>query len=434
MDTDLRPRRAPAPPPPRTRLRGLGPWHALLLCLTLLAAPAELRAEGDPAAEAARYFGLGNAAYDGGNFAEAERMFRVCIALSPDLAGPYRRLGQTLRVQGRCEEAIDAYLGYLERKPEGKFSDEIRGELAECTTEVQEGGKDVTLGAVATASLDIEVEPAGATLRVDGLPMGEAPLKGLKVKAGVHRIQASHPEHLDGLQTVDLAGGERRSLTLRLEPRPAEVVRPAEPAAATLHLDVVPSGARVSVDDALVGLAPVPPLVLPPGAHSLRVVKPGFLSDVRTLDLAPGESRSLELRLLRLGDGAPQGEDLRPSVPAPSPTQPPPPPRARPWLVWLGGSAAFLGAGTVLGIKALVSAQSYADGGPASDRRELKDDGETEALAADLLLGTGAALAVTGGLVWWFSQGEEPDSGGAAVQLAPVLGPQGVGMTGVWQW
>ena len=453
--------------PPRHR-GGSGARPLTLLLGVLLAAstlPALAQGQArDPKSEAARYFGMGNAAFDRGEYEQAERMFRVCIALAPDLAGPYRRLGQALRRVGRCEEALDHFLSYLRLRPEGRYSDSIREEMTVCSRDASTRPGGAAAAAVASASLQVQVNVAGALVRVDGLEMGRSPLAPLTLKAGGHRVEASHPEYFDAQQTIDLAGGAEQTLRLKLTPRPSEPSRPAPQALVPVELGISPAGAKVHVDGKLVGLSPLQAFTLAPGTHTVLVVKPGFLQDERPLVVRAGEPVTLELRLVRLGGAPVGGGELSPWASAPDaprpPTPPPagppvgsgaPPERAAPRWVLLGGggaSAACLVAGVVLGSLAWSKAGDYDTQGAGGDRRDIKESGEALALGADVLLGTGVLLgaATVGALLLWpqpaamapapaaAADGPQAASAGPRIRWAPSLAPGSVGMQGALTW
>ena len=434
---------------------------ALLLGLLALAPTTLLAQQRDPKSEAARYFGMGNAAYDKGNYDQAERMFRVCIALAPDLAGPYRRLGQALRRLGRCEQAQDNFLAYLRLRPDSRYSDSIREEMERGSRDASDRPGGAPAPPVASATLRVEVDVRGALVKVDGLEMGRSPLTPLTLKAGVHRVEASHPGHFDAQRTVDLAGGGEETIRLSLPARQSEPVAPEPPALVPVELSVSPAGAKVHVDDELMGLSPLPAFTLTPGTHKLRVVKPGFLKDERTLTVRAGQPVTLELKLMRLGDAGAASTDVKPWEAAPDAPRPlapgagpgrgpgkgeRPQPGPRRWVLLGGGgaSAACLVGGVVLGAMAWSKAGSYESEGPAGRRRELKDSGESLALGADLLLGAGVVLgaATVGALLLWPQAGEAPrpaapaESAGAATSLRwrPLLSPEALGVQGALTW
>jgi TonB family protein len=72
---------------------------------------------------------------------------------------------------------------------------------------------------------DIVSVPAGASVSVDGRPVGTTPLTGLKLKAGKRRLEVSLDGHEPWTDTVSVAAGQTGRVEVRLNP----VARPAPP-------------------------------------------------------------------------------------------------------------------------------------------------------------------------------------------------------------
>src|SRR5262249_34423182 len=74
--------------------------------------------------------------------------------------------------------------------------------------------------------------------------------------------------------------------------------RPYSAEPGRLRLDVRPSDASVYVDGNFVGLASHTSVIaLPPGPHRVEVVRPGFRTEERDVEVAPGASRELSIEL-----------------------------------------------------------------------------------------------------------------------------------------
>ena len=155
-------------------------------------------------------------------------------------------------------------------------------------------------------------------------------------------------------------------------------VQALRPRVAYVELQVEDVGSTISVDGREVGEAPLPrPLVVAPGAHEVRVVKPGMNDDVRKVSPIAGQKLRVVVKLTVVvapapiapaattaaaaPTPAPSPATAAPAVAAaaPSPTivvvtgggqQPAPPARERPWQItaaWVaaGAGVLFLGAG-----------------------------------------------------------------------------------------
>ena len=193
-----------------------------------------------------------------------------------------------------------------------------------------------------TASLRVFVEPAKTRVYVDGYYAGVADdfdgiFQRLHLSPGRHEIALK----LDGYrphrmllyvsagQTVklehdmekgageatfeDLSGGrgegevmdDRQPEGLDEEsdqPAPDERGgdQPFRPEAGRLRLDVRPVDASIYVDGQFRGTAgQIGEMVLPPGPHRIEVVRPGFRTEERDVELAPGSARSLAIELAR---------------------------------------------------------------------------------------------------------------------------------------
>ena len=246
-------------------------------------------------AEAERYFQRGNELYAKGEFDGAARMFRVCVALAPGLAGPYRRLGQAYRRLGRCPDAVDKFLTYLEMRPSGRYAPEIRREMAACAHDsgLPAADPDRPL----TGRLSLDVDPEGARVLVAGRFVGLAPLEPLTLKPGDYPVQVTKEGLRTWAKTLQVAAGKTTEVLVELSPLP-EAERPA--VLGRLVLAVTPVGAAVTVDGRLVGESPLPDLELPGGTHEVRIARPGFLPETHPVEVPPRGEAKLEVALVRL--------------------------------------------------------------------------------------------------------------------------------------
>jgi hypothetical protein len=135
------------------------------------------------------------------------------------------------------------------------------------------------------ALLTVATDPPGANVSVDGLVLAPpAPSHDTFVAPGTrHKIKASAPGYVDARAEVSVTGGEHKSLHLAL----------VEGGTLALHLNVP---AKVLVDDKAVGNAPISPLGVTPGEHTLalRGKDPAFDYSTK-VSLEKGQT--LEVRL-----------------------------------------------------------------------------------------------------------------------------------------
>lgn len=135
------------------------------------------------------------------------------------------------------------------------------------------------------AALTITAAPPGATVSVDGMAlMPPAPSYDTFVRPkGMHHIKISLPGYIDFRADVSLAGGEHKTVSATLR----------EGGVLALNTNVK---ARVLIDDKAVGTAPLPPLALAEGVHtlSLRAQKP-FLRYQTKVTIEKGKTLTEEI-------------------------------------------------------------------------------------------------------------------------------------------
>jgi TonB family protein len=72
---------------------------------------------------------------------------------------------------------------------------------------------------------DVVSTPSGASVSVDGRPVGTTPLTGLRLRPGKRRLEVALDGHETWAETVNVAAGESGRVEVRLKP----LARPAEP-------------------------------------------------------------------------------------------------------------------------------------------------------------------------------------------------------------
>jgi formylglycine-generating enzyme required for sulfatase activity len=143
---------------------------------------------------------------------------------------------------------------------------------------------------------------SGAEVALDGALMGATPLKAFEVESGVHEVtvRAAGYEEFRAKVAIEGRGIEQRLTAVFVPlppPRPVPATPPPPPALAMLVLRSEPVGARVSVDGADRGEAPVD-LPLEPGKpHVVRVAKAGHDDAEVRIELRAGQRREETVRL-----------------------------------------------------------------------------------------------------------------------------------------
>ena len=128
-------------------------------------------------------------------------------------------------------------------------------------------------------------EPAGATVLVNGIARGVTPVEVMVPRGGA-MLTFRLDGYQDVVQSVGMSAGERRTLALKLEGRPARL---------TVVTD--PDKAKIFLDGNYQGKSPVTVPAAAPGAHEIRVELPGHAPVSRTVKLAKGGDTTETFRL-----------------------------------------------------------------------------------------------------------------------------------------
>ncbi|EYF07430.1 PEGA domain-containing protein [Chondromyces apiculatus] len=152
-----------------------------------------------------------------GRFDDALTAFQRAYDLSPTYRILYN-IGQVSRHVGDPARSLRAFERYLQEG--GSDIDPARH--AEVTTEIASLRAQV-------ASARIHAPP-GASLSLDGLPAGTAPLRDpLYLNPGAHRLRAEQPGHVPTERSMDATAGQSLDLTLTLPLAPSRPVPPTSP-------------------------------------------------------------------------------------------------------------------------------------------------------------------------------------------------------------
>jgi tetratricopeptide (TPR) repeat protein len=175
---------------------------ATLLALAVAAAAAPALAQSAKE-EAARLFSEGNALYDNGDFAGALKKFEAARARYPSYKIDLN-IATALVELGRPAEAAETYEVFLQRGSAQAPTDILvsaRGKLDELKAR---------LGRVTVSS-----PVSGATIKVDGKAAGTTPRdRPIYLQPGAHRLEACKAGHACAAESVTVAAGEQRELTL----------------------------------------------------------------------------------------------------------------------------------------------------------------------------------------------------------------------------
>lgn len=192
---------------------------------------------------------------------------------------------------------------------------------------------------------------------------------------------------------------------------------------AKVKIETTPAGASVVIDTAQTPYDKVTPVEidLAPGKHTLLIGAEGFENTTKEIEVTFGEKKELKAELAKKEPPPPPPPPVVAETPAPAAPPPPPPPEPRskvPAYVTGGVAIVAAGVGTVFGLKAL-SLSSDFDKKPTT---QTADDGENNALVADMLFGIAITFGVTSAVL--FLSNDSPSTAKAAPKSNVAAAPK----------
>ena len=139
---------------------------------------------------------------------------------------------------------------------------------------------------LASGTIDISSEPAGAEVTVNGIVKGVTPLRVTEVPRGRATVKFRLDGFAEEVRELAINAGDVQTLPIVLKGLPG-----------TLHLVSVPEGARFYVNNEARGKGPLAIPGLKPGEYSVRAELEGYGAMTKTITLANGQSVREEFRL-----------------------------------------------------------------------------------------------------------------------------------------
>ncbi len=129
---------------------------------------------------------------------------------------------------------------------------------------------------------------SGASVEVDGVLRGKTPLaRPIRLARGNHIVGVVAPSHLPERREVLIASGGVARLDFQLAPSDARLAR--------LEIALALPGVEVRVDGERVATTPLPaPLTIAPGKHRIELVRPGYRTLRRNVEIGPGTSGRID--------------------------------------------------------------------------------------------------------------------------------------------
>jgi len=188
-------------------------------------------------------------------------------------------------------------------------------------------GKSTTVVNQEQGKMCFDVQPQNARIEIDGSFRATAVSGCMDVRPGRHRVVITADGYMPFEGIVNVASGQRRTVTARLEPvssnvprpptRPAPPQPPAKPAPPPqarpapsqplpppaprtgVCLNIQPASADVEINGNYMGRANKDCIDLKPGTYHVRVSKPNFQPYQQTVVVAPGKQVLVSTRLMK---------------------------------------------------------------------------------------------------------------------------------------
>ena len=139
---------------------------------------------------------------------------------------------------------------------------------------------------LASGTVDVQSEPAGAEVTVNGIVRGVTPLRVSGIPKGRATVKFRLEGFEDEVRELAINAGDVQALQIAMKGVPG-----------TLHLVSVPEGARFYVNEEARGKGPITLTGLAPGDYQVRVELDGFATASKTITIGNGGSVREEFRL-----------------------------------------------------------------------------------------------------------------------------------------
>lgn len=132
-----------------------------------------------------------------------------------------------------------------------------------------------------TGTIEVKTNPSGASVYINGIHQGVAPLTVSRLRPGTYTVIAELPGAKSATQTVTLTNSEYRTITLNMG------------GSGTITFTSEPSGAYVSLDGVIIGTTPHTKTDIKHGKHQVVITKNGYYNWRETIDMTGGGARHI---------------------------------------------------------------------------------------------------------------------------------------------
>ena len=369
--------------------------RCMCFCLVFTLATAET-AVSQPASGYAELVRQGKEAFKAKDFARAADLFQQAYA-AENRGNLLYNIGLCYEKAGDIGSAIEAFERFVQAVPNSKRRPAVERKIARLKSRPSDDNIAVT----------VRTSPSGALIFVDDKSrgaMGAAPLR-FTLPPGRYKLIVELSGHETVTRDLELVKGSPAEVDLELV---------SSQTVGQLKLLVSERDAVVLVDGKRIGRSPLKEtLRLPAGAHEISVLKPGFATWKRSVNLPPGELVTHKVRLSGGEEdfGSPsEGYD------------------GQLWsYVTMGVGAAVIAGGVATGMSARGLHDQLSDkqsNGEAIADSDI-DRGNSLVMMTNLLLGVGSAAVIGGGVWWWLGRDATVETRGDIVTTHLGVTPTG---------
>lgn len=130
-----------------------------------------------------------------------------------------------------------------------------------------------------TGTIAVQTSPSGASVYINGIYQGTAPVTVAGVRPGTYTIIAEMAGAESATEIVTITGSAYRTVTLYLG------------GSGVLTFTSEPSGAYISLDGTIIGTTPHTESDIDPGEHQVVITKNGYYNWRETIDMTGGGTR-----------------------------------------------------------------------------------------------------------------------------------------------
>ncbi|MFO0610406.1 MAG: PEGA domain-containing protein [Polyangiales bacterium] len=225
--------------------------------------------------EARDRFRRGGEFYQNGDWPHAIEEYRAAFEIWNNPIILFN-LAQAYRSDGQLTQAVETFNRYLQEAP--SLTREQRAEVEEAVREIQE----------TRAVLSFEVEPAGATVTLNGRALGQAPIaRNVEVMPGDYAVHVELANHESRDEHVTVRTHEQRLVNVRLRPVDQN---------ARLAVSVSPSDAAIEINGEEAGRGSVTRQVRP-GSFTVVVRRDGYADETQTVSVAPLRTETVSITM-----------------------------------------------------------------------------------------------------------------------------------------